>query len=72
MAVSVAYRQVPEEFSLLDEFEDIDDFDDEFVLTPELLALIEESRQQARDGNVVRCNTREEYINHLNSLWFTH
>jgi hypothetical protein len=36
--------------------------------TPEMLSRIEESRQQAREGKVTICRTKEESIRHLESL----
>jgi hypothetical protein len=68
----MAYIQ-PSKDVFYEPLDDIDNFDDEFdddefVVTPELWALIEKSRQQARDGNVVRCRTWAESKVLLDSL----
>jgi hypothetical protein len=51
------------------EEEDDDDYeDDNFVVTPELLAQIEIARQQMREGKYTECKTYEDSLKHLESL----
>lgn len=42
--------------------------DDDFVVSPELEAKIEEGRRQYREGNVTTCATKEELDKFLESL----
>ena len=42
--------------------------EDDFVVTPELLARIERAEQQMREGKYTECRTVEELNNYLDSL----
>jgi hypothetical protein len=42
--------------------------DDDFAVTPELLARMEKSRQQAQEGKYTECLTYEDSLKHLDSL----
>jgi len=48
--------------------EDEDDEEDDFVVTPELLAKIERAEQQMREGKYTECRTIEELNNFLDAL----
>ncbi|MDR0287630.1 MAG: hypothetical protein LBI03_08025, partial [Clostridiales bacterium] len=51
------------------EEEDDDDYeDDDFVVTPELLAMIERAEQQMAEGKYIEFKTREEHLRFLESL----
>ncbi|MDO4162910.1 MAG: hypothetical protein Q4D56_00795 [Bacteroides sp.] len=43
-------------------------YENDFVLSPELEARIEEGRKQYKEGNVTTCSTKEELNNFLESL----
>lgn len=43
-------------------------YDDDFVMSPELEARIEEGMRQYREGNTVKCSNKEELHAFLDSL----
>jgi len=43
-------------------------YEDDFVVTPELLERLERARQQMREGKVTVCKTIEENYQYLDSL----
>ena len=42
--------------------------EDDFVVTPELIAKIESAEQQMREGKYTECKTWEETLKHLDML----
>ena len=42
--------------------------EDDFAVTPELLAKVERARQQMREGKYTECKTYEETLKHLETL----
>ena len=43
-------------------------YENDFVVTPELLAKIEKARQQMKEGKYTECKTYEETLKHLETL----
>ena len=47
---------------------DVEEDDDDFAVTPELMETVERSRQQMREGKYTECRTVEELNTYLQSL----